>query len=184
MGLSMSGGLARVRGITQDALALVACHELGHLLGGSPQNEGQADYFATAKCLREIFAQPAARLFSRLDAIDATARRACRRAFRRTADRGTCMRSAMAAVSASAATTGWGDDDPAPSLGTPDPFETTVTDDRHANRQCRLDTQFQGALCSKRATEDFSDTDPAAGACTEVEHFSLGLRPRCWYLPP
>jgi hypothetical protein len=190
MGLSISGGLARVRGMTQDALALITCHELGHLLGGYPQanpgqsNEGQADYFATAKCLREIFAQPAAHLFSRLEAIDATAQTACARAFHVTAERSTCVRSAMAAVSASAATTGWGDDDPAPSLGTPDPFQTTVTDDRHANRQCRLDTQFQGALCSKRSTDPFSDTDPVAGACTELEHFSLGLRPRCWYLPP
>jgi hypothetical protein len=190
IGLTISGGIARVRGMTQDALALVACHELGHLLGGYPQanpglsNEGQADYFATAKCLREVFAQPAARFFSRLEAVDATARSACSHAFRGKAERATCLRSAMAAVSASVATAGWGDDDPAPSLGTPDPFQTTVTDDRHTTRQCRLDTQFQGALCSKRSTEDFSDTDPVAGACTEVEHYSLGLRPRCWYVPP
>jgi hypothetical protein len=184
MGLSMSGGLARVRGMTQDALALVACHELGHLLGGYPNNEGQADYFATAKCLREIFTQPAARVFSKVEAIDATAEKACRQAFRQTSERDICIRSAMAALSASVATTGWSDDEPAPSLATPDAFQTTVTDGRHANRQCRLDTQFQGALCSKRSSEQFSDTDPVPGACTEAEHFSLGLRPRCWYLPP
>ena len=39
------------------------CHELGHHLGGTPtkdsaswaSTEGQADYFATLKCLRKVF---------------------------------------------------------------------------------------------------------------------------------
>lgn len=61
--INMYGGLARHDAITQDGLALVACHELGHHLGGAPKfgiferldwasNEGQSDYFANLKCLR------------------------------------------------------------------------------------------------------------------------------------
>jgi len=56
--LSIYGGLARQEGMTQDGLAFIACHELGHPLGGFPSNvtgfsfEGQADYYATTKCLR------------------------------------------------------------------------------------------------------------------------------------
>ena len=61
--INMYGGLARHATITQDGMALVACHELGHHLGGVPKyagmdwasNEGQADYFANLKCLHRVF---------------------------------------------------------------------------------------------------------------------------------
>ena len=189
-GVSISGGIARAHGMTQDALALVACHELGHLLGGFPQgspgmsNEGQADYFATAKCLRQIFDNPASRTFTRLPALNPIARKTCAAAFAGERERAICVRSALAALSASRMTSTWRDDEPPAALETPDSFRTTVTDDRHMPRQCRLDTQLQGALCAKPATQDFSDSDPVPGACTRVEHFTIGLRPRCWYQPP
>jgi hypothetical protein len=188
MGLTISGGIARARGMTQDGFALVACHELGHLLGGLPQStpgmssEGQADYFATAKCLRRVFESPLARLFSRLPAVDPTAKKACARVFGPGRATEVCIRTAMAALSVSPATVGWGHE-PEASFDTPDGFRTMVTDDRHMPRQCRLDTQFQGALCAKPATDDFSETDPVQGACTQSERFTVGLRPRCWYQP-
>jgi hypothetical protein len=190
MGLTMYGGLARYRGMTQDSFALVACHELGHLLGGFPQgnlglaNEGQADYFATSKCLRRIFAEPTTNSFSRLSFIDPTAEKACAGVFKESSSRGICVRSAMAALSASVMTTGWGNEPEIPAFDTPDPYRTTVTDDRHMPKQCRLDTQFQGALCAKSVDEDFSNTGPEPGACTQSQGFTVGLRPRCWYYPP
>jgi hypothetical protein len=54
-------GMAHRREINPDALILIICHELGHLYGGEPLKdeynqispEGQADYFATNKCLRK-----------------------------------------------------------------------------------------------------------------------------------
>ena len=59
--VTMFGGLARHDFVTDDAFALVVCHELGHHLGGAPKkkqifwsswasNEGQSDYFANSKC--------------------------------------------------------------------------------------------------------------------------------------
>ena len=54
--VSMFGGLARHETITEDGMALVVCHEIGHHIGGAPKktwgsawasNEGQSDYFAT-----------------------------------------------------------------------------------------------------------------------------------------
>lgn len=52
------GGIARIPGGTQDSLALLICHELGHLYGGTPYSdisnllsaEGQADWWATNYC--------------------------------------------------------------------------------------------------------------------------------------
>jgi hypothetical protein len=55
------GGLVRVPEMTENILALVLCHELGHVLGGAPYQdipgsewtsiEGQADFFASSQCL-------------------------------------------------------------------------------------------------------------------------------------
>ena len=58
------GGLARYNGMTADGYAGVACHELGHHLGGAPlfsdgsemSVEGEADYHVGTKCLRKYFA--------------------------------------------------------------------------------------------------------------------------------
>jgi len=55
------GGLAKMLDMTLDGLALIACHELGHGLGGAPykdsgsSQEGQADYYATKTCLPVLF---------------------------------------------------------------------------------------------------------------------------------
>ena len=66
--VKVMGGMARHPEMTEDALLLIVCHELGHYMGGTPKAprgnseklswssiEGQADYFATAKCLPKIF---------------------------------------------------------------------------------------------------------------------------------
>jgi hypothetical protein len=51
------GGFARLDQMTLDGLALTACHEIGHGIGGEPMKisgstvEGQADYYATRTCL-------------------------------------------------------------------------------------------------------------------------------------
>ena len=54
--LMILGGTTRIKGLTPDAYAAVICHELGHVIGGSPfqtiafaewsSAEGQADFFA------------------------------------------------------------------------------------------------------------------------------------------
>lgn len=59
------GGIARIPGMNDNGLALIACHEVGHLLGGEPRSklpsflwasaEGQSDYYATSLCLKDYF---------------------------------------------------------------------------------------------------------------------------------
>ena len=56
------GGYARHKMMTKDAYLSVICHEIGHHLGGFPKknantwssSEGQADYFSTLKCMKEV----------------------------------------------------------------------------------------------------------------------------------
>lgn len=59
------GGFIRVPEMTENILALVLCHELGHVLGGEPyqtlpgsewtSTEGQSDFFAASLCLPKYF---------------------------------------------------------------------------------------------------------------------------------
>lgn len=67
MKLGFWGGMARVPGMNDEAVTLITCHEVGHLLGGAPyiaidhpmyedvSSEGQADYFATKECLKRVW---------------------------------------------------------------------------------------------------------------------------------
>lgn len=62
---SFHGGFVRNLNLSSDALALVTCHEIGHLIGGYPKvmptqkytSEGQSDYFATRTCLKKYFVE-------------------------------------------------------------------------------------------------------------------------------
>lgn len=59
--ITLTGQVASSRFMNQEGYAIVACHEIGHILGGEPRQksmlsswssvEGQADYFATNQCM-------------------------------------------------------------------------------------------------------------------------------------
>lgn len=56
------GGMLNHRALTEDTLLLLLCHEIGHYLGGPPtkarggwsSTEGQADYFSSYHCARDV----------------------------------------------------------------------------------------------------------------------------------
>jgi hypothetical protein len=181
--INMYGGLARHKAVTGDGFALVACHELGHHLGGVPlyggddwaSNEGQSDYFGTLKCLRLVGASAAV--------VEPTAKKACAAQWSSASDQAQCEAAAMAGVSLAELLGALGGSGK-PSLDTPDPSQVGETSDWHPDAQCRLDTYFAGGLCSKSVSQDVSRTDHNAGTCTAENGDSAGLRPRCWYKPP
>ncbi len=191
--LNMYGGLARHKTITQDGFALVACHEMGHHIGGFPKikgwmnswasNEGQSDYFANMKCLRRVFADPGSAEFTRMDANDDFAAEACAKTHKGAQDAAICLRGAQAGMSVAALFQELRKEPKGPSFSTPDPSVVSKTNDAHPGTQCRMDTYFQGSLCSKPVSEEVSDSDPRPGACTRTEGFSAGIRPLCWYKP-
>jgi hypothetical protein len=180
--IAMFGGLARHEAITEDGFALVACHEIGHHIGGFPQkmgwatNEGGADYFATLKCLRRVLTTEPRR-------VDPVVERACASRFRARSERARCMGGAMAGFSVTKLFSDLGGEK-AVSFQTPDPAVVAETDDSHPAAQCRLDTYFQGALCAKPVSEELTNNEPESGACTRKQGYAIGLRPRCWYKPP
>lgn len=63
--IMLLGGTVRTQQMTLEAYAAIVCHELGHIIGGSPlqtitgaewsSSEGQSDFFAASVCLPRYF---------------------------------------------------------------------------------------------------------------------------------
>lgn len=190
--IAMYGGLARHEVVTQDGFALVACHELGHHLGGAPKkpqrwasNEGQADYYANLKCLRRIFDDSGSAAFTRLKGeADPTAEAGCRALWSNPRDQALCLRASMAGLSVSTLLGLLRRDEKPPRFDTPDPSTVAQTNHAHPAAQCRLDTYFQGSICTRSLDEALDDANPIPGTCARSRGDTSGMRPRCWFKPP
>lgn len=207
--INMFGGFARYPIVTPDAFAMVACHELGHHLGGAPKissnplpipfpipipsgndwatNEGGSDYYAGLKCMRLYFeGDDNAKIVGGMQ-IDAFAAKLCDQEFSKAEDRLICKRTSAASkvlgqMLKELTEKKAGNPLPPVEFNTPDQKQVSKMDDSHPAPQCRLDTYFAGAVCPVDRTVANSDTDAAQGACMEGSS-KVGVRPRCWYKP-
>ncbi len=192
--ISMFGGLARHKAITADGFALVACHEIGHHLGGAPKkksfwssswasNEGQADYFGTMKCLRKYMEKDDNIAIVAAMDVPAYAVEKCQKYFNNAEDLAMCKRGAMAGLSLGSLFKDLRKLPKDLEFSTPDRKVVRKTSDSHPEPQCRLDTYFAGALCDKDHYSDVSSTDAEVGVCTRANNYEDGMRPLCWYKP-
>ncbi|MDX9730921.1 MAG: hypothetical protein RBT63_04035 [Bdellovibrionales bacterium] len=196
--LNMYGGLARHHAVTVEGFALVACHELGHHIGGAPKiksffgfndwatNEGGSDYYANLKCLRVFFAEDdnvaivtQAKEEGRLSPL---AEELCEQEFAREEDQWLCKRGTLAGTSVAGLFQDLRKEPTAPDFGTPDANHVARTDDKHPATQCRMDTYLAGALCNVDVSNRLSNSDYRQGSCVE-NVAKLGFRPRCWFAP-
>lgn len=190
------GGLARHPLMTAEGLMLVVCHELGHHLGGFPRysepgsewasTEGQSDYFATAKCAREVFGRlQDNEIWAQRAAIPLEVRTMCQANFARDRRQAAiCMRSAVGGLSLARVLGSLGPARAPVDFRTPNRTVVPVTFEGHPEAQCRLDTYFAGALCQAPSQVPFSSVEPRQGACTPDQRFRSGFRPTCWFRPP
>ncbi len=189
--VQMFGGLARHASVTADGFALVLCHELGHHIGGAPKkratmnpwasSEGQSDYFATLKCLRQVFLNDNNAAIVRTLSAPAELVSACKKVFTKD-DVNICIRSGMAGASVANLFASM-DSAKLASFSTPDLTVVTSNVDSHPATQCRLDTFFQGSLCEVSFNEDVDQKDEIRGTCHKASGHSTGMRPRCWHKP-
>ncbi len=190
--IEVDGGTARFPSMTMDGLRLVVCHELGHHLGGYPQYddntkmsiEGQADYYATLKCMRKLFSgDDNVAAVSRMT-VHPLVREKCEMQFTTDQTRALCIRNAMASeVLAIVLHESTHEHTLKPSFETPVARVVSSIFEGHSNSQCRLDTFFNGSLCGVDANEDMNSAQPEPGTCSEERGDVHGVRPRCWYKP-
>lgn len=192
--IHMFGGLARHPETTEDAMALVACHELGHHLGGAPRktmggslswaaNEGQADYWGTMKCLRHFFeGDDNVSLMQKVN-LPADVVSRCQLIYKNADEIASCERSAMAGLALGRLLNALSKGRTQVSFTTPDRSVVSKTYDEHPQAQCRLDTYYQAALCDHGFSETVSMTDANVGVCSVRNGDNVGNRPLCWFKP-
>ena len=205
--VAMFGGLARRPEVTEDGFALVVCHELGHHFGGYSfygkadwaSAEGESDFFGTNACAKVIWASTTQEnlKFLRLKNIPPKVAEGCATAWPNNKPaQAWCVRTSAGGFSLAhlLATLGG---DPTPSFDTPDKTVVPKTVVRHPRGQCRLDTYFAGALCTKPFDlnvipakghpkgQDTPDAELEARkySCFAADKFKLGTRPACWFKP-
>jgi hypothetical protein len=191
--INLHGGYARHALATEDNFALVICHELGHHYGALPKKtneqgqsiwastEGQADYYATLKCLRKVFEKEDNLAVMAGVEIPRLVKEKCD-VFPLDSERAICQRTSLAGLStakisaavAAASTI---------SFDKPDTTIVEKTFEAHPRPQCRLDTYFRGSFCEVSSTLALSMTDEATGTCHENSGYTEGTRPLCWFRP-
>lgn len=191
--VNLYGGFARHPLITPDGFALVACHEIGHHIGGAPKKkirplpfwggaEGQSDYFATLKCLRKVFAQDNnIEAISHMDVPESVSAE-CKKSFKPDWESAICIRTSMAGLSVVQVMADT-QELPLPSFDNKDQTVTNVTIESHPNPQCRLDTYFQGSICKVSSNWWVSQDNEYFGTCHPKLGYKRGNRPLCWYKP-
>lgn len=156
------GGLARIPGMNDEGHALIACHELGHILGGSPKikikeflwssSEGQSDFYATNTCLKKYFRYlNGLRRLSVPAELSETAFTLCRTTHADDLDFLICAHSMKGIEGFSSALMHLSQYEENLSIATSDRSVVRETlSDSYPSSQCRIDTLVQGALNGKR----------------------------------
>jgi hypothetical protein len=205
--IAMFGGLARRPEVTEDGFALVVCHELGHHFGGYAfygnsewgAAEGEADYFSTDVCAKYVWGQQPQKnmMYRSLNGVPDIVTQACSAAWKTNANaQGWCVRAAAGSLSLASLLASL-QGAPPPRFDSPDKTQVPTTDTSHPRAQCRLDTLFQGTLCTKKwdmtviPAKGFPEgqSSPAAEieamkySCFTRENFNMGTRPLCWFKP-
>ena len=198
--VAMFGGLARRPEVTADGFAIVVCHELGHQLGGFPftsswaANEGEADYFASQSCARDLWASEVILNATHATSVNTAAKAKCDEVWNTESQKNLCYRISNAVKSSVNLLATLNSE--SAFFEKEDSQEVTHTDHSHPASQCRLDTYFAGALCNvdfesslipgfsfgaqRNGTE--AEEEAAAVSCHQ-KTASIGVRPRCWFKP-
>lgn len=183
--INITGGLATHDLITQDSLSLILCHEVGHFLGGAPKKrrgrstrkswssaEGQADYYATAFCMKKIFAKlPEQKSNTKANRYQQESAQIC--------NSPRCKRIALASLTVARIYAEIDFFSNELSLISNDDYTVYETVYGHSNPQCRLDTMISGLLCPNSESIAFDDGDLIKSSCKANQY----RRPRCWFYP-
>ncbi len=194
--IAMFGGLARHPAVTEDAFALVACHEIGHHIGGLPKKvnwfwktwaaaEGQSDYFGATKCLRRYFTEDKNIELMADRTVDPYVVLKCSEVYSEDLEQNAiCQRTAMAGYSLAKLFEDLKELETPIEFTTPDQEIVEYTNVAgYPSVQCRLDTYLAAGLCNKTPDDDVNESDINAGLCTHDSVNAIGARPLCWFSP-
>lgn len=200
--IEVEGGFLSNPDVSPDIMLLTICHELGHLLGGKPRrrfsqleslnsefsgltvhpwfsSEGQADYFASQRCMKAVLSDQDNSTAIAAHTPDPDARKLCESAEPDAQRAALCLRIVYAGFDLITVLgkTGFG-------FSTPDQSKvpkTFIAPGIHLPPQCRLDTFIAGALCDKPPVLNGDNDNPLEDSCSSKGGRKAGARPRCWF---
>ncbi|OQW52830.1 MAG: hypothetical protein A4S09_08275 [Proteobacteria bacterium SG_bin7] len=147
--INLYGGYARHPAMTEELLLMSLCHEAGHFMGGHPKKffsgrsyEGQADYYSTLICMKEMWRNEDNQIAIAGKAADPTVKEKCR-------GNALCERISMLSLAMARFDALFGDG-PSPDFSTPEKMQVKKTNSGYPSPQCRLDTYFAGVLNNPR----------------------------------
>ncbi len=182
--VDLHGALGRESLMSSDTFALVLCHEIGHHIGGIPKDslsewasaEGQADYFAAARCMKKVLDSDAARYWS-TDPVTDDVKKLCANTYPQPENQRICERTITAGKTFTEILAPFMDKT-VPSINSPDPLQVEYTNtDTYPSLQCRLDTIIAGSLCNNDIAILPDSFDHNIGYCST----GVGMRPACWF---
>lgn len=153
--------------MNDEAFAITACHELGHVLGGTPRikikeflwssAEGQSDYYATSVCMKNYFKHiNKTKKLTIPKELSETAFTLCRTSYSNELDYLVCLNTGKGIEAFAKMYEHLTQYKEQFSIETPSKKQVQATMfDSYPETQCRIDTLFQGSLGN--------------------------LRPSCWY---
>lgn len=190
--IKMYGGLARHHLLTAGGFLAIACHEIGHHIGGSPNkgffyrwasSEGQSDYFATMICVKEILKNWD---YDFAYNIPETVKVLCAETYEDQNEQHLCEQAGAMGIELAdvlANLNSHSGRNTEVSVDTPTTREVSSTSSSHPNPQCRLDTYFHGSLCPVDTGDVQYPSDPQSMGCWTGSGMDKGTRRRCWFQP-
>ena len=181
--IMVHGALARHPEMNKNRMLLILCHELGHYLGGAPKSfrgkserrswssaEGQADYFATTKCMPKMAMTDS--LYNERTTTYNGDR--CKSEF--------CKRIVPMALGVSKVFSSLKGGGSEASVVKKSNRIVRSTNYRHPEPQCRFDTFVAGSSCANDIDTDFDNMDYRIGSCLD-DLQPEAARPKCWFSP-
>lgn len=190
--VTVDRGMLNSSRLTADGLRAVICHEIGHILGGAPRknapvdwdgplapdgkswmsSEGQADYYATSVCFKEIVRGQNHDLYLINQKISPRLQKSCEEKWgHQNENKKICIRAGLGGENFLKLTFEFPISFETPSG---EKTQSTITDS-YPTRQCRLDTLLAGALCTDKMPVTLDLNNPKANSCASSK------QPRCWF---
>lgn len=185
--ITIYGGFFGLKGLNEESFRLILCHELGHIIGGSPVFEilpgiyttssGQPDYYAAASCMKLLLKDKDNSAFNERS-VDKTLNQKCIQQFNNINDQNLCRRIGNAGQEFTKILNFYSPSNA--SFSTPSKSVVQQMEDAHPDTQCRLDTILAGALCTFIPQGLSSkEADIMNRSCAQ----GVSQRPRCWFKP-
>lgn len=197
--ISIYGGLISKPDLSAEAFRFILCHEMGHVIGGSPRfdlmddrvvldnskngntsNAGQPDYYAASVCMKLLLKNKDNSKFNSSN-LDPALKLKCENEFKIESEKNLCKRIGSAGLAAMSFLNAYMKTSANLSFATPSKKTAIQMESGHPDFQCRVDTILAGALCN--STPKGISSDEADQVNLDCSNNPVAHRPACWFVP-